>query len=96
MLTGPEIDIVEMQVSTLEDADLVAKKELFISKGETAGSQMEAMMVMGGDHSLYEKEMHIAAEFLVFIDQRLEGKDSWFFRFRRRLKYVNQFRPKYR
>ena len=96
MLTGPEIDIVEMEVSILEDADLVASKELFISKGETAGSQMEAMMVMGGDHSLYEKEMHIAAEFLVFIDQRLEGKDSWFFRFRRRLKYVNQFRPKYR
>ena len=93
MLTGPEIDIAEREVSTFEDSELLSNKQIFISQGKTAGSQMKLMMDHGGDYSPYEKDMHIAAEFLVWIDQRLEGKDSWFFRLRRRLKYVNQFRP---
>ena len=93
MLTGHEIDIVKMEVSTFEDSELLSNKQIFISKGEDSGLLMKHNTGRGGNYGLYEKDMHIAAEFLVWIDQRLEGKNSWLFRFIRRLKYVNQFRP---
>ena len=73
MLTGPEIDTVEFEVSKLEDSDLLSSKQIFISKGEESGLLMKHNTGRDGNYSLYEKDMHIAAEFLVWIDQRLEG-----------------------
>ena len=41
MLTGPEIDTVEFEVSKLEDSDLLSSKQIFISKGEESGLLMK-------------------------------------------------------
>lgn len=95
MLSDQEISQIENEVSCINYSNLLSEKEKLIIKGQRAGAKMETMMNLGSDHSNYEKEMHIMAEYLTWIDQRIEDKNGWWFRIKRRLKYVNQFRPKW-
>ena len=91
MLSNEEIDYIETDVASMPDSKILGEKKKLIAVGIKFGQDMGSMMNVGVDHSGPEKEMHLVAEYLTFIDQRLEGKDSWWFRVRRRLKYVNQF-----
>jgi hypothetical protein len=96
MLSAQEITIIEEEVNTLDHATLENHKRILIESGNQIamriGYLIDSKMKNTPDYRYEEKELHLTVEKLVFLDQRIEVKFGVFFRLKRRLGYMNQFR----
>jgi|TARA_A100000164_G_C21591145_1_gene622971 hypothetical protein len=96
MLSKHEMNIVEMQVNKYQASELEEMKKNWFAEGLRASKNMNDLISAMQSYSQAEHEVFAAAEHLVFIDQRIEQKNSWFFRTKRRVHYVNLFRKNLR
>jgi hypothetical protein len=95
MLSKNEIDAVQIDVAAISNDDLHDAEVEFKARAEIASHGVGSDLRMGLDHSQNEYNLHLMVEYLTHIDERLENTGGWWFRIRRRLSYINQYRKNF-
>lgn len=102
ILSNEEKDEIQRIVEEVPYEELLTFKNKMISEAEFIQNQLRKLWyynnnplanpIEANHHRDLESQLHVCNEYLVFIDGRIEGKNSWFFRSTRRLKWANRFR----
>lgn len=95
MLSTEVIDAVAKDIALIDDDSLHDAKVEFEARAEVHSHGVGSDMRTGRDHSKNEYELHVMVEYLTHLDERLENKRGMWFRFKRRLFYMNQYRKNF-
>ena len=96
MLSNSEKDQIEYSVNNYSDDELYNKKENFISEAKKTsivmGSLIDHGLINSASYKEHQSKLDVLVEYLVYIDGRIEGKNGWIFRSKRRIKWAWEFR----